>query len=526
MKKTYIVIASAILILFCLMYSVSYAYFSIKVNNDFNNGTSGNTTIGSDTVKDIIISDGTKVTSSNIIPGESVSSTFTVQNPNDISLCFGLDWINVVNEFVNKSDIVVSLQDENGTILLKEKEFPSENNVNLIEGLTIPANTTKTYILIVTYKNTDKDQSIDMNKKFQATLTGKLTKCIYTAIETVANLAKDANKYSNEVYTVPDKTSDSCTYTLAYDGTSDNNLRYVGANPCNYIKVDDEYWRIIGVMNNVDNGTGKKESRLKLIRAESIGGYSWDTSNSTINSGYGVNEWSQSTLMKLLNPGYENENIGGSLYYNSNSGKCYNSSNNSTKSCDFTSTGLKVNLKSFIDNMLWNTGSNGNKYTGSSNNGQSSHFYNYERSNDTGKICTSGSYCNDSIERQTTWIGKVGLIYPSDYGYATSGGSTSNRTSCLNKELYNWNDSSYVDCSKNNWLFNSQKTIWTITASSSQNDGCSIFGIESNGSVRASWAYYRNDGMQGSVFPVVYLKSSVSISSGEGTPENPYELSI
>ena len=55
MKKTYIVIASAIMILFCLMYSVSYAYFSVKVTNDFNGGNKGSTVIGSDTVKDIII---------------------------------------------------------------------------------------------------------------------------------------------------------------------------------------------------------------------------------------------------------------------------------------------------------------------------------------------------------------------------------------------------------------------------------------------------------------------------------------
>ena len=44
-------------------------------------------------------------------------------------------------------------------------------------------------------------------------------------------------------------------------------------------------------------------------------------------------------------------------------------------------------------------------------------------------------------------------MYPSDYGYATSGGSTSNRTSCLNSELYNWDSAS--DCYNNDWLYNS-----------------------------------------------------------------------
>ena len=152
---------------------------------------------------------------------------------------------------------------------------------------------------------------------------------------------KNASSSSTDVYTVPNKTSDSCTYTLAYDGTTDNNLRYVGANPCNYVKVDNEIWRIIGVMNNIDDGTVKRESRIKLIRDESIGRYSWDSSESSVNSGYGVNEWSQADLMKLLNPGYESESIGGSLYYNNSSGNCYSSGNNGTEACDFTTTGLK-----------------------------------------------------------------------------------------------------------------------------------------------------------------------------------------
>ena len=33
-------------------------------------------------------------------------------------------------------------------------------------------------------------------------------------------------------------------------------------------------------------------------------------------------------------------------------------------------------------------------------------------------------------ERPTKWTGKIGLMYPSDYGYATSGGSTTNREAC------------------------------------------------------------------------------------------------
>ena len=520
MKKTYIVIASAIMILFCLMYSVSYAYFSVKVTNDFNGSDKGNTTIGSDTVKDIIISDGAKVTSQNIIPGDSVTSVFNVKNPNNVSICFGLTWADIVNEFTRKSDLVVSLQDENGEVLIENVEFPSDNDTTFIEGLSVPANTTKKYILTVIYKSVNEDQTTDMNKKFHATITGKVTECKKTtATETITNLVSGANTSSTDVITVSDKTSDSCTYTLAYDGTSDNNLRYVGANPCNYVKIDNEIWRIIGLMNNIDDGTGKKETRLKLIRNESIGKYPWDSSASSVNDGYGVNEWSQADLMKLLNPGYESESVGGSLYYNNSSGNCYSSNNNGTKACDFTSSGLKTNLKNLVGNTLWNTGTNGTNDFTSASNGLASHFYSYERSSNTGKICTSGSCRKDNVARTTTWNGKIGLMYPSDYGYATSGGTSMNRASCLAKELYNWNGASASDCYNNDWLYNSSNVQWTISPSANSWNTIKVFTVFNVGYVDSSEALYPN-----LVRPSVYLISKTSILGGEGTLENPYEI--
>ena len=331
------------------------------------------------------------------------------------------------------------------------------------------------------------------------------------------NLVSGANKSSTDVYTVPNKTSDSCTYTFAYDGTSDNNLRYVGSNPCNYVKIDNEIWRIIGVMNNIDDGTGKKETRIKLIRNESIGKYSWDSSESSVNSGWGVNEWSQADLMKLLNPGYESESVGGSLYYNNSSGNCYFDENNATEACNFTSSGLKTNLKNLVGNTLWNTGTNGtNSYTSASN-GLASHFYSYERSSNNGKICTSGDWCNDTVTRTTTWNGKIGLMYPSDYGYATSGGTSMNRASCLARELYNWSDAS--DCINNDWLNNSRDSQWTISPRALSGDASHVFDVGYNG-------YFFSYSAANVVLvrPSVYLIPSTAILGGEGTLENPYEI--
>lgn len=142
--------------------------------------------------------------------------------------------------------------------------------------------------------------------------------------------------------------------TLAYDGTVDNNLRYIGSNPANYVTFNNELWRIIGWMNNIDDGKGTKETRIKLIRNESIGNYSWDTSVS--NNGYGVNEWSEADLMKLLNPGYESISIGGSLYWNKKSGNCYNGRYNAYTSCNFTNHGLNNDSKNMIGEAIWNLG--------------------------------------------------------------------------------------------------------------------------------------------------------------------------
>ncbi len=355
-------------------------------------------------------------------------------------------------------------------------------------------------------------------KKFVASVNvlANATTVAPTAAETITTLVSGADTSSTDVYTVPNKTSDSCTYTLAYDGTTDNNLRYVGKNPCNYVKIDNEYWRIIGVMNNIDDGTGKKETRIKLIRNESIGDYSWDTSESSVNSGYGVNEWSQADLMKLLNPGYESESVGGSLYYNNNSGNCYNGSNNATTSCDFTSSGLKENLKKLIGNTLWNTGTNGTNSYDSASNGLASHFYSYERSSDNGKICTSGNYCNDTVTRTTTWNGKIGLMYPSDYGYATSSGTSMNRASCLAEELYSWIGAN--DCYLNDWLLESSNKQWTVSPRAYSWNNFFVFDVDS------SQVTTYNAAGAALVRPSVYLIPSTSILGGEGTLENPYEI--
>ena len=281
--------------------------------------------------------------------------------------------------------------------------------------------------------------------------------------------------------------------------------RYIGVDPNNYVSFNNELWRIIGVFT-VDDGTGKKEQRLKIIRNESIGTYSWDNKDTTTGaeSNNGKNNWPDARLNYLLNPGHESESVGGSLYWNSGSGNCYSGSNNGTTSCDFTTTGLKEEARNMIGDTLWYLGGIAN-YTSASN-GLTSHFYSYER----GTNVYSG--------RSTSWIGKVGLMYPSDYGYATSGGATTNRNACLNKELYNWNSSSFSDCKNNDWLYDSSHIQWALTSRSSYSHN--VFHVNNSGYVNSDGAYKRSYGAR----PVVFLKSNITIASGNGSSSQPYIL--
>ncbi len=291
------------------------------------------------------------------------------------------------------------------------------------------------------------------------------------------------------------------THDATEQTTALTDYRYIGADPNNYVKFNDELWRIIGVFDT-DDGTGKVEKRLKIIRNESIKNYSWDNKDTTTGAekDYGKNEWSDARLNYLLNPGHERETVGGSLYWNRGAGNCYTGYRNGTITCDFTTTGLTEKAKAMIGDAKW--------YLGGSSTYKdvtAPMFYTRER----GTSVYSG--------RSTSWTGKVGLMYPSDYGYATSGGTTTNRASCLAKEMYNWNDSSVSDCKNNDWIYNSNIWQWTIT--SCQATAYEVFRVYPSGGVSDSDAYPSAD-----VLPVVHLNSAIKVITGSGTKESPYIL--
>jgi len=333
-----------------------------------------------------------------------------------------------------------------------------------------------------------------------------------TAADTIISLYTSAAKVTATNNSITYNTAPSVSLmndrlggtTTSLDG---GNIRYYGASPNNYIYFNCsdysnqtsstcETWRIIGVF----------DGKLKLIKSESIGAYSWDNKDTSTGAenDTGKNDWTTARLMKLLNPSNyykvdsNDNNLGQSLYYNSASGKCYSGQNNATVDCDFTSTGIKnAETRNMIAETTYNLGG------WNSNSVYSNQIYEYER----GTTVYSG--------RPTTWKGKIALAYPSDYGYAAD------LNQCKDKTLYDYDNRT---CTSNNWMKaiitnNGSNTGWLLTPRSGSSSNA--WYVNSGGFVsRDSIAYVA----YGAV-PVLSLSSKLGIESGDGSSSNPYKLS-
>jgi len=263
---------------------------------------------------------------------------------------------------------------------------------------------------------------------------------------------------------------------------NDGNLRYYGKTPKNYVTFNNEKagWRILGVIT-VDG-----EKKLKLVRNESIGTFSWDNKNASTgaSTAFGSNDWNDARLMKLLNPGYESETQGGSLYWNRIGGNCYYDQGNKTRECDFSGIGLTPEAQSMIVKSTFNVG-------GTS----------------VVKLTASEMYDTEKVE---SWEGYVGILSASDYGYA------SNLSLCTDT-LYNYDTD--TNCVSMNYLSKSYME-WFLNYNDSTSDMSLRRMVSGYVNHRAN-TYLAYD-----VRPVVYLDSSVKfIGVSDGSSESPFVLS-
>ena len=463
--KTIYLVAVISIGLICLAIGSTYAMFttSAEINNPIT--ISSNLTSNDDTMETFEVE---------VSPSATVTKTINISSGTVSNVNYSVWYINDISNI----DIGVSSTSYTtaGTI--------SNANTTVTTKISIRNNssTTKTVTLGVALSKNSIVLASNMSLVPQKTLSNPLATHITNLYNnsTKTNVTNNGIKYQYDITNGLMKDADG---NIRYSGLGDRN--YVLFNCNTYPNTSCETWRIIGVF----------DGKVKLIRNESIGTYPWDNKDTTTGAeaDYGSNDWTTARLMKLLNPGYTKESVNNSLYYNSKGGQCYAGANNAETPCDFTYTGIKNDTtRNMIADAKWSLlgwlDEGVNVYADQS----------YKLENTSGTVYTGN---------KTSWTGKIALPYPSDYAYSAYLGKC---TSTLGE---------YSNCSS--WMktmFNS-KTIALLTPIVSSSFVFHVAG----GCLDLGEPYAALDS---EIFPTLYLNANVSIKTGSGTLNSPYQLSV
>ena len=317
-----------------------------------------------------------------------------------------------------------------------------------------------------------------------------------TAADTIMELSKgdtwpadltDSGVYATNKYTADDGT------------TKYHDYRYVGANVNNYVKFNNDLYRIIGVFDENSHGvTG--QYLVKLIMASPLSNNSWGAYNTSNTSGTyssSANDWtgksktSKANLNILLNEYFYNKTNTSSTYGSCSNWTYYSKATDyRTNDCsDIVGYGIDPKYSSYIEDATW-------YLYGSGTSQSKQNWYLCERG---GNSCTtSGPSTGD-----TSVNSKVGLMYLSDYLYAS--GYYSNADTTTQGDYYFGNK---------NWLYKGSE--WTQTPyASGEKYVCDVTEGRSAGGDVGNPFMWR---------PTFYLKSDIKISGGYGTYNNPYIL--
>ena len=233
------------------------------------------------------------------------------------------------------------------------------------------------------------------------------------------------------------------------NGAGDNSYRYAGASADvkNYICLgsseetcpEDNLYRIIGVFGDNNHGVTGQQL-VKVIKTISYGTFAWNSISS--------NDWTSASLNETLNSTFKTEKLSG--------------------------------IEDKIAEVSW-------KVSG------------YSTTFATAKTV----YTAEITNAYKTHTSKIGLMYPSDYGYATT-------QDYWTTDLDSYDSSAY----KKDWLYLGS-TEWLLSPGTGSSSGA--WYVSSNGNVRYSYGLAYTYAVR----PSFYLLSSVGYASGDGSQNSP-----
>ena len=181
---------------------------------------------------------------------------------------------------------------------------------------------------------------------------------------------------------------------------------------------------------------------------------------------------------------------------------------------------IKIIRNESIGSMAWNSASSNNWNNASLNSYLNGEYYNGLNSTAQGQIVSkdfsigavtyNDTNLSNSINNENSkkWNGKVALATASEYIR-----SNSNQSSCGNMNQL-WTS---ISCRNTTWMDNSD-SWWTLSPDSDYS--YSVFFVDLSGFFDS-----RDVDSSRGVRPVVYLRSDVQITGGDGSQNNPYILS-
>ena len=453
------------------------------------------------------LDDGSDITGANLMPVASYTSggknvvkkDIKIKLKDTVSDTVTVDFklkVNSIDSGLNHSSFKYNLVNASGTSV-KSGNFSTSKAGDSISLLTLSTSdgslttSLSTYTLYIYIDGASGDNpSSMMNQSFDMSFVveganssrGNLLETAVAKIEklddgTAGNSGSGVYKVKQEVILADGSATGSRIPSVT-------DYRYYGPSPNNYICLDmngastcpdRSLYRIIGSIYEENAG----KNLIKVIKATPItdgttSEFSWDYTSDN----HFENNWPTSSLMQLLNSG---------AWWNNTSGSYYNNNTKAT-TVNFTNKGLTKTAQNMVNESIYYLGG---WYT---NGITTTNMYGHER----GKTTYSG--------HALSWTGKVGLMYPSDYGYA-SGNSCATST-----DLGDYVDSCYTK----DWLYNSTYFQWLISPNSNFSDVV----WQANELVSSGGDVYTFS--LGLVSPVFYLTSDVSITDGTGTSTDPY----
>ncbi len=396
---------------------------------------------------------------------------------------------NVTTSNITNNSITLTIEATAGENSIATYYFSYDDGVSYVES------NSNTY----TFSNLDMGTSY--NFKVYVVDTNGINSNVYSLRESTSSAIYLANFIKDTVYTGNDGDNGlyyhdgSGTYTNAAQEAGDNSYRFSGANPNNYVCFasnaascpNNNLYRIIGVFGDQVKLIKHDYANSNMLRTNgaykntyaSIG---WSTSyykGTTSTSSIGVYHWNDSTI----NNTWSQSNL--------------NTVNLNTNYINYLN-GINSKWNDMIETHTWKVGGGSNSYLRDS---AVKTAYNYEIGNNSSS---------------TTYSAKIGLMYVSDYGYAAS---PANWTTTL----YNYNNNTNRN---NNWMFMGLQE-WTISRGS--DNSYYAFYVRNTGDVFDYYVYdystSTSNFIGGGVRPSFYLKSNVTITSGDGSSSNPYRLS-